>query len=57
MENKGVIPTFIRILKSRRKATIAVRVNVKYKNFDQVRKNDFWPTDIYAIVSGILFQE
>ena len=48
MENKGVIPTFIRILKSRRKGTIAVRVNVKYENFDQVCKNDFWPTNIYA---------
>ena len=48
MENKGVIPTFIRILKSRRKGTIAVCVNVKYENFDQVCKNDFWLTDIYA---------
>ena len=46
MEN--IIPTIIRILKSRRKGTIAVRVNVKYENFDQVYKNDFWLTDIYA---------
>ena len=40
MENKGVIPTFIRILKSRRKGTIAIRVNVKY----EILIRYFWPT-------------
>ena len=43
MENKGVIPTFIRILKSRRKGTIAIRVNVKYEILIRYAKMIFGP--------------
>ncbi len=48
MDNKGVVPTFIRTFKSRRKGTIAVRVNVKFEDYDRVCKNEFWPTNVYA---------
>ena len=48
MKQKGISPTFIRIFNSKRKGTIAVRVNVNEEDFDCVCNNDFWPNHVYA---------
>ena len=48
MGKKGISPTFIRLFKSKRKGTVAVRVNVKTVNFERASDNDFWPKHVYA---------
>jgi hypothetical protein len=48
MEKKGISPTFVRLFKSRRKGTVAIRVNVKLSDFQTVSDNDFWPKHVYA---------
>jgi hypothetical protein len=48
MEQRGISPTFIRIFSSKRKGTIAVRVNINDEDFDCVSNNDFWPNHVYA---------
>jgi hypothetical protein len=48
MEKKGISPTFVRLFKSKRKGTVAVRVNVKLSDFETVSVNDFWPKHVYA---------
>ena len=48
MEQRGISPTFIRIFNSKRKGTIAVRVNINDEYFDCVSNNGFWPNHVYA---------
>ena len=48
MVDKKVNPTFVRLLKSQRRGTIAVRVNVNTEDFEQVCRNEFWPNNVYA---------
>ena len=37
MEDKGIYPTFIRIMKSKRKGTVAVRINIKINDLKSPR--------------------
>ena len=46
--DKKVNPKFVRLQKSQRRATIAVRVNVKTEDFDKVCSNEFWPNNVYV---------
>ena len=48
MHKKGISPTFMRLFKSKRKGTVAVRVNVKSADFERVSDNEFWPKHVYA---------
>ena len=48
MQKKGISPTFMRLFKSKRKGTVAVRVNVKLADFERVSDNEFWPKHVYA---------
>ena len=48
MQKKGISPTFMRLFKSKRKGTVAVRVNVKSADFERVSDNKFWPKHVYA---------
>ena len=48
MVDKKVNPTFVRLLKSQGRETIAVRVNVKIEDFDKVCRNEFWPNNVYT---------
>ncbi len=48
MEKKGISPTIVRLFKSKRKGTVAVRVNVKLSGFQTVSVNDFSPKHVYA---------
>lgn len=48
MERKGTSPTFVRLFSSKRKGTVAVRVNVNKEDFDRVLENEFWPEHVYA---------
>ena len=41
-------PTVIRIFKSKRKGTVAIRVNVNSRDYERVLQNDFWPENVYA---------
>ena len=48
MQKRGISPTFMRLFKSKRKGTVAVRVNVKSADFERVSDNEFWPKHVYA---------
>ena len=48
MEETGIYPTFIQIMKSKRKGTAAVRINVKTNDLKTVLEPDFWPENVYA---------
>jgi hypothetical protein len=48
MERKGISPTVIKIFKSKRKGTVAIRVNVNSRDYQRVLQNDFWPENVYA---------
>ncbi len=48
MEKKEAFPTFVRLFTSKRKGTVAVRVNVKSEDFERVRNDSFWPEYVYA---------
>ena len=41
MEKRGIIPTFVRLMQSKRSGTVAVRVNVNTKDVKQALENDF----------------
>ena len=47
MQKKGISPTFMRLFKSKRKGTVAARVNVKSVDFKTVSDNEFWPKHDY----------
>ena len=48
MQEKGIFPTFVRLCNSKRKGTVAVRINVKNDDFERVSENDFWPEYVYS---------
>lgn len=48
MAERNVKPTFIRLMKSKRRGTISVRVNVVAKDFSTVKETDFWPEGVHA---------
>ena len=48
MNRKGITPTFVRLMKSKRKGTIAVRVNVLNDDFELASMKEFWPMHVYA---------
>ena len=48
MEQKGVYPTFVRMMKSRRKGTVGVRINVIAADLKATLETGFWPKNIYA---------
>ena len=48
MEQKGVYPTFVRMMKSRRKETVGVRINVIAADLKAALETGFWPQNIYA---------
>ncbi|CAB4009797.1 Hypothetical predicted protein [Paramuricea clavata] len=48
MQEKGIFPTFVRLFNSKRKGTVAVRINVKNDDFERVSGNDFWPEYVYS---------
>lgn len=48
MEEKGIRPTFVRMMKSKRKGTVAVRVNVKAADLFEILKQNVWPKKVYA---------
>jgi hypothetical protein len=39
MQEKGISPTFVRLFNSKRKGTVAVRINVKNDDFGHVVEN------------------
>ena len=45
---KGVNPSVVRLLTSKRKGTVAVKINVLSKDFGIVLKKEFWPTNVYV---------
>ena len=48
MEQKGVHPTFVRMMKSKRKGTVGVRINVIAADLKVILESGFWPKNIYA---------
>ena len=48
MEKKGVHPTFVRMMKSKRKGTVGVRINVTAADLKVTLESGFWPKNIYA---------
>jgi hypothetical protein len=48
INKKGITPTFVRLMKSKRKGTVAVRVNVLSEDFDRALEKDFWPKHVYV---------
>lgn len=48
MEQKGVHPTFVRMMKSKRKGTVGVRINVIAADLKVTLETGFWPKNIYA---------
>ena len=48
MEQKGVHPTFVRMMKSKRKGTVGVRINVIAADLKATLETGFWPKNIYA---------
>ncbi|CAB4044477.1 Hypothetical predicted protein [Paramuricea clavata] len=48
MQGKGVQPTFVRIMKSRRSGTVAVRINVRASDIKEILEPNFWPKNVYA---------
>jgi hypothetical protein len=48
MKGKGIQPTFVRMMKSRRSGTVAVRINVKVSDIKEILEPNFWPKNVYA---------
>ena len=48
MTKKGINPTFVRLMKSKRIGTVAVRVNVLNEDFERASAKHFWPRHVYA---------
>lgn len=48
INNKGINPSVVRVLTSKRKGTVAVKINVLTKDFETVLKKEFWPTNVYV---------
>jgi hypothetical protein len=48
MQGKGVQPTFVRMMKSRRSGTVAVRINVRAADIKEILEPNFWPKNVYA---------
>ncbi|CAB3987683.1 Hypothetical predicted protein [Paramuricea clavata] len=48
MQGKGVQPTFVRMMKSRRSGTVAVRINVRASDIKEILEPNFWPKNVYA---------
>ena len=48
MEQKGVHPTFVRMMKSKRKETVGVRINVIAVDLKVTLETGFWPKNINA---------
>lgn len=46
--DRGVNPSVIRLLASKRIGTVAVKINVPAKDFEALLKKDFWPANIYV---------
>ena len=49
MKQKGVYPTFVRMMKSRRKGTVGVRINVIAADLKATLETGFWSKNIYAL--------
>ena len=47
-KKRGIVPTFVRLMQSKRSGTVAVRVNVNSKDVKQALENDFWPNHVYV---------
>ena len=45
---RNINPTFVRLMQSKRKGTMSVRINVVAKDFDVVKETSFWPDGVYA---------
>jgi hypothetical protein len=43
-----LLMSILRIFKSKRKGTVAIRVNVNSRDYERVLQNDFWPENVYA---------
>jgi hypothetical protein len=52
MQEKVISPTFVRLFNSKRKGTVAVRINVRNDDFERISENDFWPEYVYSIGPG-----
>jgi hypothetical protein len=48
MKDRGIEPTFVRLMKSKRKGTTSARVNVYVEDFDTVIVSTFWPEHVRA---------
>lgn len=48
INKKGITPTFVRLMRSKRKGTVAVRVNVLSEDFERASQQDFWPKHVYV---------
>ena len=48
MQEKSVKPTFVRMMKSKRKGTVAVRINVIASDLNKILETSFWPKNVYA---------
>jgi hypothetical protein len=48
MKHRGIEPTFVRLMKSKRKGTTSACVNVFVKDFDTVKESKFWPEGVCA---------
>ena len=48
MTKRNINPTFVRLMQSKRKGTMSVRINVAAKDFDVVKETSFWPDGVYA---------
>ena len=48
MEKRGIVPTFVRLMQSKRSGTMAIRINVNTKDVKQALENDFWPNHVYV---------
>ncbi len=47
MQEKSVKPTFVRMIKSKRKGTVAVRINVIASDLNKILETTFWPKNVY----------
>ena len=48
MKDRSIEPTFVRLMKSKRKGTTSARVNVYAKDFNIVKESNFWPEGVRA---------
>ena len=48
MNKKGITPTFVSLMKRKRKGTVAVRVNILNNDFERALMKEFWPMHVYA---------